>query len=82
MVASVTSVPPRRKYSWHSHNKLPRNAAGRGVGIYRVGLEIGSLAAALGGLDTLVFTAGIGEHAPLIRHKICEAAEAWRSARR
>jgi acetate kinase len=44
--------------------------------IYRVGREIGSLAAALGGLDTLVFTAGIGEHAPLIRRKVCEAA-AW-----
>ncbi|MCA0008766.1 MULTISPECIES: acetate/propionate family kinase [unclassified Mesorhizobium] len=44
--------------------------------VYRVGREIGSLAAALGGLDTLVFTAGIGEHAPLIRHRICEAA-AW-----
>ncbi|MBZ9798484.1 acetate/propionate family kinase [Mesorhizobium sp. ES1-4] len=43
--------------------------------IYRVGREIGSLAAALGGLDTLVFTAGIGEHAPVIRHKICKAAE-------
>ncbi|TIL79446.1 MAG: acetate kinase, partial [Mesorhizobium sp.] len=44
--------------------------------VYRVGREIGSLAAALGGLDTLVFTAGIGEHAPLIRQRICDAA-AW-----
>jgi len=44
--------------------------------IYRVGREIGSLAAAIGGLDTLVFTAGIGEHAPMIRKRICEAA-AW-----
>lgn len=44
--------------------------------VYRVGREIGSLAAALGGLDTLVFTAGIGEHASLIRRRICEAA-AW-----
>ncbi|BCM20834.1 acetate/propionate family kinase [Mesorhizobium sp. J8] len=44
--------------------------------VYRVGREIGSLAAALGGLDTLVFTAGIGEHAPAIRRRICEAA-AW-----
>ncbi|MGX8010019.1 hypothetical protein ACVDG8_014145 [Mesorhizobium sp. ORM8.1] len=43
--------------------------------VYRVGREIGSLVAALGGLDTLVFTAGIGEHAPLIRQKICQAAE-------
>ncbi|RWF92675.1 MAG: acetate kinase, partial [Mesorhizobium sp.] len=40
------------------------------------GREIGSLAAALGGLDTLVFTAGIGENAWQIRQEICEAA-AW-----
>lgn len=56
-------------------------AAARAVDlfVYRVGREIGSLAAALGGLDTLVFTAGIGEHAPVIRQKICEAAE-WLGA--
>ena len=30
--------------------------------VYRVGREIGSLTAALGGLDALVFTGGIGEH--------------------
>jgi len=33
---------------------------------------IGAFAAALGGLDTLVFTAGIGENAPLIRQRICD----------
>ena len=33
---------------------------------------IGSFAAALGGLDTLVFTGGIGENAPLIRKRICD----------
>lgn len=44
--------------------------------VYRVGREIGSLAAALGGLDTLVFTAGIGENAPLVRERIGVAA-AW-----
>ena len=32
--------------------------------VYRIGRELGSLAAALGGLDALVFTAGIGERAP------------------
>lgn len=32
----------------------------------------GALAAALGGLDTFVFTGGIGEHAPAIRSRICE----------
>ena len=37
---------------------------------------MGSLAAALGGLDALVFTAGIGEHAPEIRRRVCEQA-AW-----
>lgn len=44
--------------------------------VYRIGREIGSLAAALGGLDTLVFTAGIGENAPSIRERI-GAAAAW-----
>jgi acetate kinase len=44
--------------------------------VYRIGRELGSLAAALGGLDALVFTAGIGEHAALIRERICEHA-AW-----
>ena len=33
---------------------------------------IGALAAKAGGIDALIFTAGIGEHAPLIRTKICE----------
>lgn len=33
---------------------------------------IGSFAAALGGLDTLVFAGGIGENAPLVRARICE----------
>ncbi|ESS72721.1 acetate kinase AckA [Methyloglobulus morosus KoM1] len=42
--------------------------------VYRVGLEIGSLTAALGGLDALVFTAGIGEHSAIIRDKICGQA--------
>ncbi len=36
---------------------------------------VGALAAVLGGLDTLVFTAGIGEHAPAVRGRICEGLE-------
>jgi acetate kinase len=39
--------------------------------VYRIGRELGSLAAALRGLDALVFTAGIGEHAPEIRARAC-----------
>jgi acetate kinase len=42
--------------------------------VYRIGRELGSLAAGLGGLDALVFTAGIGEHAPEIRRRVCEQA--------
>lgn len=38
---------------------------------YRIGRELGSLAAALRGLDALVFTGGIGEHAAPIRESVC-----------
>ncbi len=44
--------------------------------VYRIARELGSLAAALGGIDALVFTGGIGEHAVPIRQRVCEAA-AW-----
>jgi acetate kinase len=40
--------------------------------VYRAVRELGSLTAALGGLDAIVFTAGIGEHATGIRRRICE----------
>ena len=42
--------------------------------VYRINRETGSLVAALGGLDALVFTAGIGERAHLIRTRVCHAA--------
>lgn len=42
---------------------------------YRAVRELGSLAAALGGLDALVFTGGIGEHAAPIRAMVCEQAK-------
>ena len=42
--------------------------------VYRAVKEIGAMAAALGGVDGLVFTAGIGENAPEIRRRICEAS--------
>jgi acetate kinase len=44
--------------------------------VYRIGRELGSLAAALAGLDALVFTGGIGEHAAPIRAKVGDMA-AW-----
>jgi acetate kinase len=42
--------------------------------VYRVAKEIGALTAFLGGIDGLVFTAGIGENSPEIRQRICEAS--------
>jgi acetate kinase len=43
---------------------------------YRIRRELGSLAAALGGVDAIVFTAGIGENSPAIREAVCRDA-AW-----
>jgi acetate kinase len=43
--------------------------------VYRIRRELGSLAGALGGLDALVFTAGIGENAEPIRDRVCRDAE-------
>jgi acetate kinase len=44
------------------------------VYVYRIRRELGSLAAALGGLDAIVFTGGIGEHAPAVRERVCHDA--------
>jgi acetate kinase len=42
--------------------------------VYRIGREMGSLAAALGGLDAIVFTAGIGENSAVLRERVCRDA--------
>ncbi len=42
--------------------------------IYQAAKQIGALAAALQGIDGLVFTAGIGENSPEIRRRICESS--------
>jgi acetate kinase len=57
-------------------SKEPRAKLAVDLFIYRIGRELGSLAAALGGLDALVFTGGIGEHAMAIRERVCRDA-AW-----
>jgi acetate kinase len=54
----------------------PRAAEALDLFVYRIGRELGSLAAALGGLDALVFTGGIGENAAVIRARVCRDA-AW-----
>lgn len=53
----------------------PRAAEAVELFVYRITRELGSLAAALGGLDALVFTGGIGENATPIRERVCRAAQ-------
>jgi acetate kinase len=54
----------------------PRAAEATELFVYRVGRELGSLAAAVGRLDAVVFTGGIGENAASVRAGICRGA-AW-----
>jgi acetate kinase len=53
----------------------PRAAVAVELFCYQVKKWIGSFAAALGGLDTLVFSAGIGENSPVVRQRICDGLE-------
>ncbi len=57
----------------------PRAAEAIDLFVYRIARELGSLTAALGGLDAIVFTGGIGEHARIIRERVCRDA-AWLGA--
>lgn len=54
-------------------SRAPRAQLAVDYFVYRVAKETGALAAALGGLDALVFTAGIGEHSAVIRARVCRA---------
>jgi acetate kinase len=45
------------------------------VYVHRVRQTVGAMATTLGGIDALVFTAGVGEHAPEIRRRVCESME-------
>jgi acetate kinase len=53
----------------------PRAALAIGIFCYHIRKAIGAMTAALGGLDTLVFTAGIGEHSAEVRSEICRGLD-------
>lgn len=55
--------------------KEPRAAAAVDLFCYQAKKHLGALAAVLGGLDTLIFTGGIGENAPPVRERICRGLE-------
>jgi acetate kinase len=54
------------------YDSNPRAADAVDLFAYVATKHAGALIAVLGGIDTLIFTGGIGEHAPLVRAKICE----------
>lgn len=53
-------------------SKAPEAAEAIDYFVYHIVKFIGAYTAVLGGLDALVFTAGIGERSPLVRGKVCE----------
>ena len=57
-------------------SREPRAKVAVDLYVYRIGRELGSLAAALQGLDAIVFTAGIGENSAELRARVCRDA-AW-----
>jgi acetate kinase len=67
---SETSSDMRDLLDCETHDVRAAEAAA--LFCYQVKKWIGAFAAALGGLDTLVFAGGIGEHAPTIRARICD----------
>jgi len=70
---SETSSDMRDLLKQEQHD--PRAAEAVALFCYQAKKWIGTLTATLGGLDTLVFTAGIGEHSPVIRARICDGLE-------
>ncbi len=67
---SGVSSDPRELLPQEAAN--PRVQIALAVYVRRIVREIGALVAVLGGLDMLVFTAGIGEHNAVIRQRVCE----------
>jgi acetate kinase len=53
----------------------PRAAEAVAMFCYQAKKHLGALVAVLGGLDTLIFTGGMGERAAPVRHRICEGLE-------
>jgi len=74
-LAGVSSVSSDMKTLLDVRPQDPRAAQAVAMFCYQVRKTIGAYAAALGGLDTLVFTGGIGERAAEVRAEICHGLE-------
>lgn len=67
----VSGLSPDMKALLEAREHHPRAALAVELFCYQVRKHVGALAAALGGLDTLVFTGGIGERAAPVRWQVC-----------
>lgn len=70
---SETTADMKKLLEIEDHDERAKEAIE--IFCYQVKKSIGGLAAALGGINTLVFTGGMGENAPKIRARICEGLE-------
>jgi acetate kinase len=68
----VSCISPDMKTLIDVREREPRAAEAVELFCYLLRKHIGALAAALGGVDTLVFTGGIGEHSAAVRWEVCE----------
>jgi len=71
----VSGVSPSPKDLLEIEAANPRARAALDLYVRRIVREIGALAAALGGVDMLAFTAGVGEHSAVLRRRICRELE-------
>src|SRR5690606_17357011 len=68
----VSGLSPDPRVRLQEEADRPQVKAALDLYVRRIVREIGALTAALGGLDMLVFTAGIGEHNAVLRDRICD----------
>ena len=71
LVEEARASIPQHYSGWTDHNPSDPGITLLELFAYAVKKQIGAYAAVLGGLDCLVFTGGIGEHAPLVRELSC-----------
>jgi acetate kinase len=74
-LAGLTGTPDMREVLSRAAEGDPDAILGRDVYLHRLRGSIGSMAAALGGLDALVFTGGVGENSPEIRQRAAAGLE-------
>ncbi|MGH7231115.1 MAG: acetate/propionate family kinase [Nitrospiraceae bacterium] len=71
----VSEISPDLRDLLERESRDVRAAEAVSLFCYQVKKSIGAFAAALGGLDSLVFSGGIGEHAAIIRARICDGLD-------